>query len=104
MSDSTPENKTKIILKSINSEKGFYNSNGNVVAIFSAAHSDGVITVEQDLVLKQIDSKWIAEMPMLDFPPQKTITDAAWKLADWMEKMAAAIKASTFDEINLNNL
>lgn len=43
-------------------------------------------------------------MPMDDFPAQTTVTAAAWKLADWMERMAAAIREATFDEINLNNL
>jgi hypothetical protein len=96
--------KTKVVLKSVASDRGLYDSSSPVKAIFTVGHDNSTHTVTQDIVLTLSDSGWSAEMPMLDFPKQKTITAAAWKLADWMEKMAIAIKANEFDSINLNNL
>lgn len=101
MSDSY---KTKVVLKSLTSDRGLYDSTGKVEAVFTVGHDNSTHTVTQDLILTNSGSGWSAQMPMLDFREQKTITAAAYKLADWMEKMAVAIRENTFDSINLNNL
>jgi hypothetical protein len=95
---------TKIVLKSLISDRGLYDSTGKVEAVFTVGHDNSTRTVTQDLILTNSDSGWSAQMPMQDFPKQKTTTAAAWKLAEWMEKMALAIKDNTFDSINLNDL
>ena len=104
--DSTIEN-TKVSLKNLTvaGESGdLFNETSNISAKFHIRHEGEVLVVEQTLTLKRTHNEWIAEMPMDDFPPQKTATEAAIKLADWMEKMAVAIRGATFDTINLNEL
>ena len=95
---------TRVVLKRLESEKGLYNQDGRVVAVFTVGSDNQKSTLDQDLTLTQTEKGWTAEMPMLDFPPQKTSTAAAWKLAEWMERMAQAIKDREFDQINLNGL
>lgn len=93
-----------IILKSLTSDKGLRDSTGKVEAIFTVGHDNSKATVDQDLILTNSGAGWTAQMPILDFPEQKTATEAAHKLAEWMEKLAAAIRAGNFNEINLNKL
>lgn len=95
---------TCVAIKSLMSDKGLYSANGKVEVRFVIGHNNGTTTVEQELLLINDGSGWMAQMIMDDFPRQKTITAAAWKLADWMERLAIAIKDNTFDQINLNNL
>lgn len=94
----------RVIIKSLKSDKGRLDSQGNVEVIFKVSSNDTRITLEQELILTKSQDGWTAKMPMDKFPPQETATDSALKLADWMEKMAAAIKDHDFDLIDLNKL
>jgi hypothetical protein len=95
---------TRVAIKSLVSEKGLYFESGKVEVRFVIGHDNGRTTLEQELILTNDGSGWMAQMVMNDFPREKTITASAWKLADWMERMAIAIKDNTFDQINLNGL
>lgn len=75
-----------------------------LTARFNVAHNNGQTTVDQDLVLRRYGDGWSAEMSMEGFPEQKTATEAAHKLAEWFDRLAATIKRSEFDIIDLNNL
>lgn len=99
-----PANTTKVLLKTLTSEKSLFNSDGKIEARFIIGHCNGATTVEQELVLESGGFGWLAQMSMNDFPRQKSVTAAAWKLADWMERMAAAIREHEFDQININSL
>ena len=91
-------------VKSLSSSKGLYNGNGKVEVIYVVGHSDKNSTVDQDLILTNDGSGWVAQMPMLEFPEQSTATKAAHKLADWMERLSKAIKVTDFESINMNKL
>ena len=95
---------TKTVLKSVVTNAAVREQVSEIKAIFLIAHDDGTVTLDQDLILTKTPKGWTAEMLMENFPPQKTVTASAWKLAEWMEKMAVAIKASEYDSINLNGL
>ena len=43
-------------------------------------------------------------MKMENMPEQKTITAAAWKLAEWFERFSFVIKEKQFDTININSV
>jgi len=70
-------------------------------ATFRMSHNNGTTTLEQELILDRAEKGWTAEMDMSDFSPQLTATRAAHKLADWMERMAIAIRSSEFDKVEL---
>ena len=100
-----PDNKLRVAIKSLFTDKGLYGSDGKTVtAIFDVGHNNGTTTLKQELILTQVHDGWVASMDMSDIPPSKTITASAWQLAEWMERMAEAIKANTFDQININSL
>lgn len=94
---------TTVILKSIATNAAVRNKINKVKAVFLIIHDDGSVTVDHDLILTKTYKGWVAEMPLTNFPPQETVTASAWKLADWFEKMAAALKDNAFDSINLNS-
>jgi hypothetical protein len=95
---------TTVFLRSIETNRTVFNAGGAITAKFVVGHDNSSATVDQMLILKRDREGWTAEMPMDGFPPQKTANDAALKLADWMERMAVAIKHGTYDEIYINIL
>jgi hypothetical protein len=78
--------------------------NGILMVKFNIAHNNGETTVDQDLILRKTGYGWTADMKMEEFPELKTITAAAWKLAEWLERLGAEIKRHEFDVINLNSI
>ena len=77
---------------------------GNTTTVtFSIKHNNNSTTLDQDLILKKSADGWTAYMEMVDFPPQKTITESAHKLAEWFERMACEIRAHEYDSLNLND-
>lgn len=95
---------TKTTLKSVVTNAKVWGKVTEIKATFLIVHDDANRTIDHDLILTKTSKGWIAEMQMTDFPAQETITESAWKLAEWMEKMAIAIKSSTYDSVNLNGL
>ena len=62
--------------------------------------NNGNTRVEQSLIISSIDGlfdpKWIAEIKLDDFPPQKSPEEAAKKFADWLERLAGAIRTGKY--------
>ena len=92
-----------VFIKSLISERKYRDIRGKVEARYAVVFDNSETTLEQELVLTHDGDGWVASMNMDDFPAQRTVTASAWKLAEWMEKMAKAIKDNTFDGINLNS-
>ena len=70
---------------------------------YSIEHNNGSTSVEQLLTISSVDglihSDWVAEIVFDDFPPQKTPEDAALKMADWLERLAAAMRAGEYQSL-----
>lgn len=64
--------------------------------VYSVEHNNGNTSVEQEMTIKSQDGLfepvWSASIEMSDFPTQDTPEKAAHKLAEWMERLAAAIR------------
>ncbi len=80
------------------------NKGGILTAVFNISHCNETTTVEQDLILQKTIYGWTARMEMDGFPELKTVTCAAWKLGDWLERLGSEIKEHTYDSINLNDV
>ena len=65
---------------------------GNECAEFQVMHSNGVTTLEQKLYIEKQFGKWTASIAFDDFPEQESGEDAALKLAEWMDRLAKAIR------------
>lgn len=99
-------NKGKVELKTFSKNENDY------TFTYTVEHNNGKTSVEQALIIRSIDGlfepAWVAEIELDGFPPQKTPADAAQKMADWFERLAAAIRAgeymplqrSTFKDLN----
>lgn len=87
-------NKGKVELTS------FKKTNDAFVFEYSVEQNNGKTSVEQSLTIRSSDGlfqpDWIAEITLDDFPPQKAPHEAAIKLADWMERLAAAIRSGDY--------
>lgn len=99
----------KVLFKSLEVNHGneldqFMSRRGDVKAAFIVQHNNGKTTLEQDLHLSRTYHGWKAEIKMDGMPHSKTCTAAAWKTAEWLERLAKAIKSSAYDQINLNGL
>lgn len=95
----------KVVLKSVKKDlKGVVPANMGAEVVYNVSHNDLKVTVEQDLILRRDPEGWAAEMPMDGFPKQVSAKDAALKLAEWMEKMAEAIRSGEYENIDLRNL
>jgi len=78
---------------------------GKTVATYEIAHNNDTTTVRQDLLLTKFGDTWKANMLFDDIDSCDTATEAAHKLADWMERLALALReGNNFDSVNLNNL
>lgn len=81
-------------------------------ATFIGLHSKSGVSLELPIsVLKYERRGWKASLDIdiendKEFPHQATASEAALKLADYLERMAIAIKdnPSAFDSINLNDI
>lgn len=75
---------------------GFCKQDGVNTYTYSVEHNNGETSVEQKMTITSqdglFDPKWTATIEMLDFPLLDTPEQAAHKLADWMERLAAAIR------------
>ena len=71
-----------------------------VVAEYSIEQNNGTTSVEQKMQIEGqvgfITENWTATIALDDFPPQKTPEAAAHKLADWLERLAAGIRAGEY--------
>lgn len=72
----------------------------SVCAEFSVEHNNGETSVEQKLTIEGntrfMHPKYTATIELDDFPEQSTPQGAADKLADWLERLAAAIRTGDF--------
>lgn len=79
----------------------------NDVYLYAVAHSNGKTTVEQKLTIRNtnrsIDSSWIASFSLEDIPPQSSPEKAVEKLADWMERLAAAMRSGEYQQYSGDN-
>jgi len=82
----------------------FMGKPADVKAVFVVMHDNATTTLDQELHLTRTYEGWKAEIKMDDMPHSKTVTAAAWKTAEWLERLAKAIKSGTYDQINLNGL
>lgn len=81
-------------------------NDSSVCAEYSVEQNNGTTSVEQKMTLTcdNVDilstnfngQLWNAEIAFDDFPPQKTPEAAAHKLADWLERLAAAIRCGDY--------
>lgn len=75
---------------------GFSKQGDERTFVYSVEHNNGQTSVEQKMTITSkeglIEPNWSASIELSDFPPQKTPEEAAHKLADWMERLAAAIR------------
>lgn len=70
---------------------------------YSVEQNNGSTSVEQALRIVSSDGlfapTWIADLTFSDFPPQQTPGAAAIKLADWMDRLASAIRSGEYLEL-----
>lgn len=68
-----------------------------VVIIYNVSHSTGLhrTTLEQDFVVKinQSTGKVTGEMHLKDMAPVQSVDEARLKMAEWLERMAASMRA-----------
>lgn len=68
--------------------------------LYSIEHNNGETSVEQSLKISSVDGlfnpTWVANLALDDFPPQDTPLEAAHKMADWLERLAAAIRIGDY--------
>lgn len=90
-------NKGKVLLKSYKNEKDV------VEYKYSVEQNNGSTSVEQDLVItgkkELFEQKWSAELSLSDFPEQNTPENAALKMAEWLERLAKAIRNGKYIDI-----
>lgn len=105
--------KTKVFLRSITNDQELHShKNHDIEVVFCVAHYslEAQTTLDQNLVLTRkagtglFTDKWVASMPMNEFPLQDSAQEAALKLSEWMKRMSFAIKEKNFSKIDLNNL
>ena len=70
---------------------------------YSVVHHNGSTYVEQLLTIRgpggQAHPAWVAELALDDFPEQATPEDAALKMADWLERLAASIRKGEYQSL-----
>ena len=81
----------------------FSKSKDTQVFEYAVEHNNGSTSVEQVLTISSVDGlrdqTWKAEIKLDDFPPQKTPAEAANKLADWLERLAAAMRKGEYIDL-----
>lgn len=92
-------NKGKVVL-----EKFLRGSDGKPSLYeYSVEHNNGSTSIEQTMTLTAssglLKTSWLASVALDDFPPQETPQKAAEKLADWLERLASAIRCGHFIDI-----
>jgi hypothetical protein len=69
-------------------------------------HHNGKTSVEQVLTISSMsrlfDIKWTASIALDDFIPQSSPEAAALKMADWLERLALAIRAGEYLELPID--
>ena len=70
---------------------------------YMVEQNNGKTSVEQRMTIFSVDGlfdpRWCAQIETDDFPAQETPTNAANKLADWLERLASAIRAGDYIDI-----
>lgn len=70
---------------------------------YMIAQNNGSTSVERLLTISSVgglyDPKWVANLVLDDFPPQETPKNAALKMADWLERLAAAMRAGEYQHL-----
>lgn len=83
----------------------FDNDGETCVFKYKVEHNNGNTNLEQSLTIKSefgsFNPKWVAELELEGFVPQETPADAAMKLAEWLERMAAAIKSGEYINVEV---
>ena len=80
-------------------ERGKGHESGHIFE-YSVEHDDGKTSVEQMLTIRSADGlfepNWVASIALDDFPPQSSPQAAAEKLADWLERLSAAVRTGEY--------
>ena len=88
-------NKGKVELVSFESDSEFCSY------VYSVEQNNGSTSVEQNLTIAGTeglrDYNWTASIALDDFPPQPTPEAAALKLADWLERLAGALRTGEYE-------
>lgn len=79
---------------------------GSILVEYSVEHNNGSTSVEQKMMLESFNSygskpQWKARIAFDSFPIQDTAYDAAHKLADWMDRLADAIRCGNYELPNM---
>jgi len=90
-------NKAKVELVS------YIKENNNQTFEYMVEQNNGKTSVEQKMTIYSVDGlfdpKWVASIELDEFPAQETTTNAANKLADWLERLASAIRTGDYLDI-----
>ena len=90
-------NKGKVELISYIKEKD------NQTFEYLVEQNNGKTSVEQKMKISSVDGlfdpRWVASIEFDDFPAQETTTNAVNKLADWLERLAGAIRTGEYMNI-----
>lgn len=85
----------------------FESTKDNAFYEYTVEHNNGSTSVKQVLTINSVDglfrSKWEAVIELDDFPPQETPEAAAHKLADWLERLASAIRIGEYSNTTKAN-
>jgi len=97
------DRETRVVLRSVRSNQSIDGTPADDLEVEFVVCSDDGNVLFTALNAKRQRGAWKVEMPQ-PYVSGNTITSTAWELANWMERMAEAIKNHTFDDFNLNNL
>lgn len=78
----------------------YTNDKEKVTYVYDLIHSNITTSLQQSLKIEQVigSDQWRANITLTDFPEQPSQSEAALKMADWLERLAKTIKAGVFTD------
>jgi hypothetical protein len=77
-------------------------NNGDMAFVYSVEHNNGDTSVEQKMTISSVEQlikpEWVATIELNDMRSQHLPKDAALKLADWLERLAKAIRVGEYQD------
>ena len=80
-----------------------YNKSGNTdILQYVVEHNNGSTSLEQKMHIEgvgcpiPVGARYTARIDLSDFPPQDTPEAAAYKMAEWLERLASAIRIGDY--------
>ena len=72
--------------------------------VYKLTADDGKVTLTQDLILSRDNyGEWMPEIKLDGFPAQKTASEAAKKLSEWLAQLSEAVLMGEYEMISLEN-